>query len=112
MPWTDPSGTGGSSVPLSNVIILAKSGGQFSDVKLAIDSITDNSPTNRYTIEVASGEYLVDNSSGPIELKSFCNISALGVRSVVFKPQDPSQDMFLGNTFAYLVGIVFSGNTG
>lgn len=95
-----------------NVITVAKIGGDFTTIEDAINSITDNSGINRYTIDVAPGVYEIDNTAGAIQLKSFCNISAIGLRSAVFVPKDPSQDMFLGNNFTHLVGIVFSGNTG
>ena len=104
--------SGGSKVRLDNVILVSKSGGDFTSVKDAIDSITDNSSINRYTITVGPGVYIIDNTAGPIQLKSFCNISAEGIRSVIFTPQDTTQDMFLGNVFSHLTGIVFSGNTG
>jgi len=88
------------------------SGTDFTSVKDALDSITDNSSTNRYTINVAPGVYIIDNSLGVIPLKNFCNISAMGIRSTIFIPIDPTQDMFLGASFSHLIGIVFSGNTG
>jgi hypothetical protein len=96
----------------SNVITVAKEGGDFTTIEEALASITDNSATNRYTIDVAPGVYEVDNTSGAIQLKAFCNISAIGLRSAVLVPLDPTQDMFSGNNFTHLVGLVFSGNTG
>ncbi len=98
--------------PLHNLITVAKSGGDFTTIEEALAFITDNSSTNRYTIAVAPGLYEVDNTAGALQLKSYCNISSTGLRSVTFTPKDPAQDMFLGNTFSHLVGIVFSGNTG
>lgn len=77
----------------------------------ALSVITDNSSTVRYTIMAAPGLYTIDNSSGPLQLKKFCNITAPGIRSAVFQAQDPDQDMFLGDNFVRLVNIVFS-NTG
>jgi len=106
--WATPD----DYIPPSHVITVAKSGGDFDNITDALAAITDNSSTIRYTISVASGEYTIDNSAGPLQLKSFCNISAIGLRSVVFKPQDPTKSMFIGENFSYLVGIVFSGNTG
>jgi len=97
---------------LSNVITVAKSGGDFTDIALAIASITDNTSANRYSIEVAPGEYIIDNSLGPIALKDFTNITAIGGRAIVFKPLVTTNDMFTGGVFAYITGIVFSGNTG
>lgn len=95
-----------------NVVTVAKIGGDFTTVEEALNSITENSGSNRYTIEVAPGVYEIDNTLGAIQLKSFCNITAMGIRSIIFTPKDPTQDMFLGNNFTHLIGIVFSGNIG
>ena len=115
IPYKQPSGSlGWIAQPgtTENVITVAKSGGDFTDVKLAIDSITDSSSINRYTIKVSPGVYNVDNAGGAIQLKQYTNITAEGIRSVVFQPTTPSNDMFLGNTFSYIIGIVFTGNIG
>src|SRR5882672_11271321 len=40
-----------------NVIVVARSGGDFTSVQEALNSITDNSPTNRYLVWVAPGIY-------------------------------------------------------
>ena len=84
----------------------------YATVSDALNSITDSSATIRYTILVESGEHIIDNSAGAVQIKDFCNISAMGIRSVIFIPQDPEQDMFLGGSFTYLNGIVFSGQAG
>jgi len=55
-----------------NDIVVAKRGGEFDSIKDAVDSITDNSSTNRYNIHVHSGFYTEDN---PIELKPYVYIS-------------------------------------
>lgn len=50
------------------IITVAKKGGDFSSVALAVNSITDSSDSNRYTIEVGPGiftENLIDLSSKP-----------------------------------------------
>ena len=97
-----------------NTIHVALNGGDYADVKEANDFVNSQSPstTNRWTILVSSGEYEVDNSGGALALNPFTNIKAQGIRSVVFKPKTTTNDMFTGNVFSYLEGIVFSGNTG
>lgn len=95
-----------------NVITVAKVGGDFSSVKDAIESISGNTSTNRFVINVAPGVYTIDNSLGPIQLKAFCTVVAIGMRTVIMEPSDPNQDLFLGENFARVIGIVFSSAVG
>ena len=60
---------------LKNVINVAKEGGDFDSVKLAMDSITDNSILNPYTILVAPGNYIENN---PIQCKEWVSVRSLG----------------------------------
>ena len=46
----------------------------FNTIKDALDSITDSSPTNRYTLQVGSASYVEDNSLGPINIPSYVTI--------------------------------------
>ena len=96
---SDTEGTGSHTYP-------------YQTITKALSTIIDNSTTKRYTILVAPGLHTIDNSSGPVQLKDFCNISSVGIQSVVFTPQDPTQDMFLGGDSSHLVGIIFTGQTG
>src|SRR5438874_8643279 len=52
-----PNLHGGTTTQYSNVIVVAKSGGDFNSVQQALGSILDNSPTNRYLVWVAPGAY-------------------------------------------------------
>lgn len=97
---------------LYNVITVAISGGDFVDLALAIASITDSSSTNRYTIQVGPGVYTLNNDSGPVQIPNFVSIEAIGGRGTIIQPSTPVNDMFLGGIFTYLVGLLFSGNTG
>lgn len=104
-----PTGPAGGVV--QNVITVGKSNGDFTSIEAALASITDNSATNRYSILVGPGVYDVNNNSGPIALKAFVGITAYTTRSVLFQPTTATNDMFTGANFAYIEGIVFTGNT-
>lgn len=56
---------------LDNVVTVSQSGGDFTSVQAAIDSITDESPSNRYLVVIGPGTY-----SGRIVMTP--NVSLLG----------------------------------
>lgn len=60
---------------LKNVVTVAKSGGQFTDIQKAIDSITDASTFNPYTVFIAAGSYTISDT---IELKSNVHLAGSG----------------------------------
>lgn len=64
--------------------------GQFSSIKDAVDSITTNSSTNRFLIQVYPGIYAEDT----IVCKDFVNISGNALHSVVVEPNNPNNDVF------------------
>ncbi len=104
------SGNGGRLISsIANIVTVGKSGASFTSIKAANDSITDNSSTKRYTIQVAPGVYVEDT---PIQMKEFVTIEAVGIHSVVVQPLNEDTDLFLGARFAHLIGIVFDGVTG
>ena len=92
----------------SNVISVAKEGGDFTSIKEANDFISPTS-VNRYTIQVAPGTYIENN---PIQLKQFVTIEAMGIHSVVIQPLNASTDLFLGEKFTHLIGVIFDVVTG
>lgn len=65
-----------SASPYHNVIVIAKSGGDFVSVQKALDSITDNSPSNRYLIWVAPGIY-----TETVTMKPYVDIEGAGEMS-------------------------------
>ena len=55
------------------VVTVAQSGGDFNSVQSALNSITDNSTTNRYLVKVAPGIY-----TGTVTMKPFVDIEGSG----------------------------------
>lgn len=60
---------------MKNVVTIAKSGGRFTDVRAAIDSITDDGIHNQYLVLIGPGEYTVTN---PIQLKPYVTVMGSG----------------------------------
>ncbi|MEM7114593.1 MAG: pectinesterase family protein [Chloroflexota bacterium] len=59
--------------PVGNVVVVAKSGGDFTTLADALASITTASPTNPYLIKIAPGIY-----QEQVDLKSYVNIEGSG----------------------------------
>src|SRR5438270_6497516 len=59
--------------PYRNVLVVAKSGGDYPSVQRALNSITDNSPTNRYLVWVAPGTY-----TEAVTMKQYVDIEGAG----------------------------------
>jgi len=79
----------------TNAIIVATdpSVGQFSSIKDAVDSITTNSSTNSFTVQIYPGIYTED----PITLKSFVSVEAIGDNTVIVQPTVSTNDVFIIN---------------
>jgi hypothetical protein len=58
----------------ANVVVVAKSGGDFDSIQDALDSITDASGENRYLVWVAPGVY-----TGMVTMKSWVDIEGAGI---------------------------------
>jgi hypothetical protein len=59
----------------SGVVWVAPSGGDFTSVKAALASITNNSASHRYVVKVAPGTY---NEPGGIDLKDYVDLEGSG----------------------------------
>jgi pectin methylesterase-like acyl-CoA thioesterase len=59
--------------PYDNVVVVAKSGGDFTSVGAALNSISDNSAANRYLIQIAPGSY-----TETITMKQYVDIEGSG----------------------------------
>jgi hypothetical protein len=64
----------------SGIVWVAKSGGDFTSVKAALASITNNSVAHRYVIKVAPGTYV---EPGGIDLKNYVDLEGSGQESTV-----------------------------
>ncbi len=79
VPWsgvTDPPDFGS----YENVIVVAKSGGDFTSVAAALNSIGDASENNRYLVRVAPGIYEEDNL---VEIPSYVHLQGDGPRTTI-----------------------------
>jgi hypothetical protein len=60
---------------LANVVVVARSGGDFTDPVAALASITDASAANPYLVKIMPGDYLV---SAPVVMKPFVDLEGSG----------------------------------
>ncbi|QLQ01316.1 MAG: hypothetical protein HZY78_06860 [Burkholderiaceae bacterium] len=70
-----PQGPGdpGGATNYQNLIVVAKSGGQFTSIQAALNSISDAAAANRYLVYVAPGEY-----AERVTMKPFVDIEGAG----------------------------------
>lgn len=80
-----------------------------SPIKDALDAITDNDETHRYSIFTAPGVYIEDN---PIQGKSYVTVESEGMHSTRVVAANADEDLFLGVNLFYLIGFSFVGVTG
>lgn len=65
----------------ANVIVVAKSGGDFTDPVTAVGSITDASATNPYLIKIMPGVY--DIGSGTLGIASYVDVEGSGRNATI-----------------------------
>lgn len=78
-----PQGPAGTTPHFANIIVVAKSGGDFTDPLAAINSIIDASASNPYLIKIMPGVYDVTGST--INLKSYVYVEGSGVSNTIIK---------------------------
>jgi len=98
------------SKKIKNVITVAKSGGQFTDVKAALDSITDANATNPYLIYIAPGNYTVTDTA--IQMKPFVTIMGSGEKATVLEGSNGLSSIIKGVDNATLVNLAVVNNKG
>jgi hypothetical protein len=79
VPWsgvTNPPSFGN----YENVIVVAKSGGDFTSVAAALNSISDASENNRYLVRVAPGIYAEDNL---VEIAGYVHLQGDGPATTI-----------------------------
>jgi pectin methylesterase-like acyl-CoA thioesterase len=86
----------------SNVINVSKDGGEFLTIQNAIDSITDASATNWYTIDVAPGLY-VEN----LTLKNYVSLVGKGGGRDVIVYSTSGTVLTLPSEFSYVERMAF-----
>jgi hypothetical protein len=87
---------------IAQTVVVAQSGGDFTSIQDAIDSITDATALKPYLIKVEAGTY------APITLKPYVHIIAtLGTVSVVGNNATAITANFTGTDYANLQGITF-----
>jgi hypothetical protein len=95
---------------LENVITVATEGGDFTTLKDALDSITDSSPTQRYTVQVAPGIYTEDN---PIQGKEYVAVKAIGdLQTTRFVAGNINTDLLIMANLFTIEGVALWGVSG
>jgi len=74
---------------LKNVVTVAKSGGQYTDVKAAIDSINDAGADNPYLVYIGPGIYAV---TSPIQLKAHVTVTGSGREATLLRGAISTED--------------------
>jgi len=99
--WTDVANIPGSiadgdDIAPANVIWVAKSGGDFTSVQAALNSIT-GTPANRYLVRIAPGIY-----TGTVTLKAYVDIEGSGEGVTVLRGFGSNTGPHIDNSSATL----------
>jgi hypothetical protein len=78
-----PTGAEGPTAHYANVVVVAKSGGDFADPIAAMDSIADASATNPYVVKIMPGSY--DLGSSYLTMKEYVDVEGSGTNITVIK---------------------------
>ena len=81
--------------------------GEFSSIQAAIDSITDNSSTNRYVIQIAPGLYVSDT----LTLKPYVSLLGMETLSVRIQVDATNKDAIVAAANCTIKNVYISGAT-
>lgn len=90
-----PQGPAGSAPHYANVVVVAKSGGDFTDLISAVNSITDSSETNTYVVKIMPGTY--DFGYPSIYLPQYVNLEGSGSASKITGSLVPGMNSVISN---------------
>ncbi len=88
----------------SNIITVAKKGGDFTSIKDAIDFITDNSVINDYIVSVGPGVFLEDQITG----KEYVTVIGAGT---TIEANNPLVPLLIGADAFTIENVIFQGVT-
>lgn len=85
-------------------------GRPYKTLKYALSTITDNTVSNTYTIQIAPGVYIEEN---PIQLKPYVTVRGVGGLTVnIIEAANPSQALIVGSAETTMRYLTLSGATG
>jgi len=90
----------------SNIITVAKKGGDFDSITNAINSITDATDINQYIISIGPGSFIEDT----IQMKEYISLSGSGYETII-EPSDSNNHIILGQDHSQISYITVNGCT-
>ncbi len=98
-----------SATTPTTIITVAATGGDYTSIKTAVDSITDASSSNRYSVTVAPGVY----TEAPITMKNYVDVIASSSQfSTKITASTTGTALFTGSGLNTLQGFILNGVTG
>lgn len=92
----------------SQVITVAKKGGNFTSVKSAVDSILDASSSKRYIVQVGTGVFIEDT----ITMKAFVDITGASFTNTIIEVDNVNKDTIIAAPNSGLFDLQLRGSTG
>lgn len=92
----------------ANILTVAKKGGDFTSVKDAVDSIADNSSSNRYIVQVGPGIFTEDT----ITMKEYVSILGSAFAQTIIEADGPNKHLIIASRFAEISRCTLTGVSG